>query len=207
MAHTDTRMDRMPAETPIDVRLHGRLAQKYGAAFSFIAACPADAVKALSSNFDGFAEDFRDGSYRFVSGGEDLDENGCWMSFGKRKTLDIIPVPEGAGGGMGKVVAGAALIAASVFLPPLAGGAAWAAALGHAGMALGVSMALSGVSQMLAKSPASSYENKSSDTKTSTLYDGPVNSSGQGLAIPLPYGEILAGSIVASAGITTEKIL
>lgn len=190
------------------VTLHGYLGEKFGKSFEFVAKTPVEAIKALACNLPMFLESFQEGTFKIVSGKKDqLDINGCAMTFGKRRTMDIIPIPSGSGSGMGKVVVGAALIAASVFFPPMAGGAAWAAALGHAGMALGVSMALSGVSQMLTKTPASSYENKSDDTKTSTLYDGPLNSSGQGLAIPLPYGEILAGSVVASAGITTEKVL
>lgn len=191
----------------IEVTLFGGISEKYGKSFSFVADRPFDVIKALCCNFPDFANDFREGAYQIMTGEIALDIDECALSFGEKSTMSIIPVPEGKKGGMGKVVVGGALIAASIFFPPMAGGAAWAAALGHAGMALGVSMALSGVSQMLSKVPSSSYENKSDDTKTSTLYDGPVNSSGQGLGLPLPYGEILAGSIVASASITTDRIL
>ena len=190
----------------VAVHLHGSLGESFGSRFDFVARDPRDVVRALSSQLEGFAEALHAGRFQIVAGGTEIDDSEITMAFGKRREMHIIPVADGAKSGAGKVVVGAALIAGSIFLPPLAGGAAWAVTAGHVAMAMGASMALTGVSSMLMKPQTASYENNSSDTKTSSLFDGPVNNSGQGLPIPLVYGRVLAGSTVVSAGMVAEQL-
>ena len=117
----------------------------------------------------------------------------------------VLPAIEGAGDGAGKVIGGIALVGAAMFIP---GGAALAGiALQPAVAGLGISMALGGVSQMLAPTPQSGYEERESpDQRPSFLFDGPVNTSTQGLPVPVVYGRIKTGSVVVSAGMTAEEL-
>jgi predicted phage tail protein len=52
----------------------------------------------------------------------------------------------------------------------------------------------------------SSPEGDYTDPKRSYSFSGVQNVSRQGVPVPVVYGEVLIGSIVISAGITTEKV-
>lgn len=72
----------------------------------------------------------------------------------------------------------------------------------------GASMALGGVAQMLAPTPdVSSYApQERPDQRASFILQGPTNTVQEGNAVPLVYGRMRAGSILVSAGLTTEQI-
>ena len=117
--------------------------------------------------------------------------------------LYLVPSVSGGKSGAGKIITGAALVAASILIPP-AGATGWIAMAAQAGLSIGVGMMLTGTSQILSGTPKSNYEKSSSSEKTAKNFDGPVNSSGQGLPLPMTCGRrVLAGSVVASAVITT----
>lgn len=189
----------------VTVYLHGSLGERFGSRFRFIARDPRDVLRALSSQLDGFADALRDGRYEVTAGDDPIDETELAVAFGHRLEMHIVPAVAGAKSGAGKVVLGAALIAGTIMSGGL-GAAGMAGAFANAGFSAGLAMSLSGVSSMLFKAPVPSYENRSTDTKTSHLFDGPINNSGQGLPIPLVYGRILAGSTVVSAGMTAEAM-
>lgn len=189
----------------VAVHLHGSLGESFGSRFDFVARDPRDVVRALSSQLEGFAEALHAGRFQIVAGDTEIDEGEIAVAFGQRREMHIIPVADGAKSGAGKVVIGAALITATVMSGGLAAGGV-IGALAHASFSMGIAMSLAGVSTMLTKNPKASYENKSADTKTSSLFDGPVNNSGQGLPVPLAYGRVLAGSSVVSAGMVAEQL-
>ena len=74
----------------------------------------------------------------------------------------------------------------------------------------GASMVLSGVASALTPTPKlnqGNYGNRERpDERPSFIFGGPVNVSEQGGPIPIVVGEVMAGSIVASAGISTERL-
>lgn len=131
----------------------------------------------------------------------------------------LMPAVEGAGGDNGwfTAILGVVLIAVSWWNPmgwgAAAGGAIEAgsgltAAAGawQTGMALGVSLALTGISQLMSPTPQISnkgYERESE--KPSFVFNGPVNRTEQGGPVTLVYGEIITGSIVAGGSIDSEE--
>lgn len=187
----------------VTVNLHGGL-KKYGTPV-LEAGSVKEAISGIAIQLEGFAHDIANGSWIIKRNSEEIDEGGLTFGFGNsdHATIDIVPAVTGGKGGAGKVIMGAALITASIMLPP-AGAVGWAAVAAQAGMSLGVGMMFAGASQILSGNKNTSYENKSDDTKTNRNFDGPVNSSGQGLPIPRCIGKnIYAGSVMASASITT----
>ncbi|MEA3250128.1 MAG: tail assembly protein [Pseudomonadota bacterium] len=192
-----------------EIHLHGSLGAHFGGRFSLDVRDPAEAVRALGIQLPGFREAIEADNWHVIRGpledGDSLDEGGLTVSLGNQNEIHILPAIEGAGDGAGKVIGGIALVGAAMFIP---GGAALAGiALQPAVAGLGISMALGGVSQMLAPTPQSGYEEREPpDQRPSFLFDGPVNTSTQGLPVPVVYGRIKTGSVVVSAGMTAEEI-
>lgn len=192
-----------------EIILHGSLGAHFGERFSLDVRDPAEAVRALGIQLPGFREAIEADNWHVIRGpledGDSLDEGGLTVSLGNQNEIHILPAIEGAGDGAGKVIGGIALVGAAMFIP---GGAALAGiALQPAVAGLGISMALGGVSQMLAPTPQSGYEERESpDQRPSFLFDGPVNTSTQGLPVPVVYGRIKTGSVVVSAGMTAEEL-
>lgn len=202
------------AETPQlrNVLLSGELGKKFGRRHRFAVNSPAEAVRALCANFPGFQEHVvasgeRGVGYRVLAGKSAvaLDEIGHPTG---GSDIRIVPIVSGGKGGIWMVVAGVALIAAS-FIPGL-NVAVWAAAGGAAGaitysgiaLGIGMSLLLGGITQMLSPQPKTSNTTK----QTSYEFSGAVNSTQQGLPVPVGYGELIVGSAVISGGVTVDQI-
>ena len=211
------------------VRLLGDLGEKYGEKHVYYdLRTPADAIKLLCINKPEFQEELihahENGvGYRLIQAGTDLDYADLKLPLGSNDLI-LTPVITGSGGGVGKVLAGVALIAASIFIP---GAAAIGFGLQFGAISLGVgaigaSLVLGGVSQMLSPQPTiptpgsfgganrlSSGENLStdgpqsvvrgSDGRQSYAYTGAANTVGVGATIPVVYGTALVGSHLLSA--------
>jgi predicted phage tail protein len=126
-----------------------------------------------------------------------------------------VPVVAGASG-IGKVIAGAVLIA---FAPQLAGvfGAVagtstTAAVAGFAGItastfsSIGVSLIVGGVSQMLFSPQTQSISAEREENKPSFIFNGAVNTTRQGNCVPICYGRMIVGSQVISAGLSVDQL-
>jgi predicted phage tail protein len=134
--------------------------------------------------------------------------------------IRIIPVIAGAGGAAAKIGIGIALIAVSFLLPgagifgttslfgvSAAQGGAVLAGLGSAISAVGASLVLGGVAQLISPTPKiSSGEDSTNDPRKSYSFSGIQNVTRQGVPVPIVYGEIIVGSVVISAGINTEDV-
>lgn len=211
--------------------LHGAAAQKFGGPFNLDVRSASEAIRALCKLVPGFMEHMKGHDWRIIRGttksavreGRDTSKEELPIGLGRHQELHIIPVIGGAAGksGIGKIVAGIVIIAASVFTA----GAAGAFAAGAAGMAataglgisygsiamFGASLLLGGISQMLAGNPKAPKVNTKEDStqRTSTLFNGPVNVGELGQAIPVVYsgnGGVLVGTVVGSAGIYIEQV-
>lgn len=183
------------------VYLHGQLGNLFGKSYELEVNDSREVIRALAIQLEGFAEKVREGNWRVVRGdldtGMSLDEDSLSLTLGD-KDMHIIPATEGAGDGVGKIIVGGALIAASFFT----GGTTLAFAMGG----MGVGLVISGVATMMTPTPETGeYEDKQKDQQ-SFLFDGPVNVNKQGVAVPLIYGETITGSVVISAGIRSEDI-
>ena len=123
--------------------------------------------------------------------------------------IKIIPVV-GGGGNVGRIILGAALIAAAIYLPGstavfgAGGGLGFgAAAGGFSAYALagniGIALVLSGVAGLLA--PVPEVPDNEADPENSFSFNGVQQTSRSGTAIPVIYGEVITGSVVVSAKI------
>lgn len=184
----------------ITVHLHGVL-EKFGGPYTLDARDPAECVNALSVQLDDFRQTIADGNWHVVRGseidGEGLTEEQLQVGMSEGD-LHIMPAVEGAGGdGLFQTIAGIALITASFFSGPLQ------PFLFNAGVA----MTMGGVSQMLTSTPDATYEDRERpDQQPSFLFDGAVNTSTQGIAVPVGYGRMRVGSVVISAGLRVEEM-
>ncbi len=182
--------------------LHGSLAEQFGERFDMDVRSPAEAIRALSSQLKGFADVIKKGSWHLFRGevkkGNDLHKSELTMATGGKREIHIMPEIQGAGGnGVFQTILGVVLVVVGFVIP------------GAQGLiAVGAGLALGGVAQMLTGvTSTSDYQESSADERSSFLFDGPTNTSTQGLPVPLIYGKMLTGSAVVSAGMTTEQLL
>lgn len=214
-----------------DIYLHGEAGRTYGRHFRLDVASPREAVRALMTLRPPLRQVLRVGYWRVVVGPPHLanavDAALLGMNLGNQP-LHIVPATGAAGGGgIGKAVAGIALVGASVLTAGLAAPAgvglfaAMGASTGFLGTTfgsialLGASVALGGISSMLTTAPGSSMGDQvpqATDTaprpedRPSFLFQGVTNNSQQGGPVPLVFGTHLVGSIVVYAGLDSEDI-
>ena len=200
----------------IAVQLHGRLADRFGTTpFEIAISSLAEAVRALDALVSGFRHELRRGAYKVVadhpSGELRLGQEEITLGLGRTTGLHIIPVVEGAGGGgTGKIILGVALIAGAVMLGPAGFGVVAAgttfAGFGLANVAmLGVGLVIAGVTQAMAPSLETPGAPET-ERRESFMFNGAFNNMEQGHPVPLVIGRMRTGSIVASAGVSSEDI-
>jgi predicted phage tail protein len=106
------------------VVLRGELGKQFGRVHHFDLNTPAEAIRALCANFEGFQQALVTAAERGVgyivqvgkSAIEELDE--IHNPTGQSEEISITPVLAGAGGGgIGQIFAGIALVAVSFLLP------------------------------------------------------------------------------------------
>lgn len=206
--------------------LHGALKREFGGPFTFEVASPAEAFRALEANFPGrFFAAVRDGVYRIVRGdrktGLALGPDELTFGLGSAD-LHIVPIARGSANGKGgaKAVIGVAIMAVAVIASQgtVAGATGLLGSMGGEAFpllgaqitygqiaAFGLSMALTGVSAMLSPQPKA-QDLQPVDQRQSYLFNGPVNLTEQGGAVPLIYGRCRVGSTTISAGIDVEQV-
>tara|TARA_R100001510_G_scaffold40596_1_gene36954 strand:- start:1404 stop:2024 length:621 start_codon:yes stop_codon:yes gene_type:complete len=174
-------------------------------------------MRFLITNFPELEKHMADNTYKVLINQDQIDETQINDPIGQ-STVHIVPVVTGAGGNMGRILTGAALIGAS-FLFPGAGmfgtfGLGGAAAvkggiltgIGTLTSAIGASMVLGGVSDMLFPKPKMPEFSSPNDPRISFGFSGTQNTSRAGTPVPLVYGEIFTGSVVISAGVDTHQV-
>lgn len=206
------------------VKVYGKLADRLGQrVFKADVASPAEAVRFLCANFPGLdqwlIDSAQDGiGYRVTVGKTVVGETDFSMSCSDARTISITPVLAGAGGSVGQILLGAALVAlsfvsfgagtifAGVGGSTLLGGTA-AAGIGSTLLfGLGSTLVLGGVAQLLSPKPQLPTIRAARDQRQSYNFSGVQNTSIQGTPLPLAYGKIYTGSVVISAGISTTDI-
>ena len=212
------------------IKVYGKLAKHLGQrSFKAAISTPAEAIRFLLANFPSLRGVISEGDYKVTVGRSELEigNHPEYLHYPSAsfETIRIVPVVAGAGGGVGKILAGVALIAAAILLAPVGGGfLGLGAGLAHAAggavatgfvsagvsMAIGsigVSLALGGIAQLLTPTPKISQgADSTSDPRKSYSFSGIQNVSRQGVPVPVIYGEVFTGSIVISAGINTEEV-
>jgi len=210
------------------VKVYGQLREFLGQGrFEFVANTPQQALKALFANFPGLQkwmlDQEKDGMAYRVTVGQDVihndDVTGLFLPWSEREVFRIAPVLAGAGRGTGQILAGVGLVAAAIVLGPAAGGfigLGAGLAGGGAGIiggvaataigAIGASLILGGVAQMISPAPAISSLSRGKEAAKleSFSFSGVVNTSKQGLPVPIAYGRLFVGSAVLSSGLDTD---
>jgi predicted phage tail protein len=200
------------------IKLYGQLAKFIGRrVLEADVATAAEAVRMLVANFPGLEQHMAEQHYRVTVGTYDLALDEIHDPAGQQD-IKIVPVVAGAGGGVGKILAGIALIALSFAIPGLAFGAVLAGQIASgvgniflvAGKiigAIGASLALGGVSELLSPVPKIPQGPDTADDPRKTYnFSGIQQTSRQGVPVPCVYGLTLVGSVVISAGTDTVQV-
>jgi predicted phage tail protein len=194
-----------------EIRVYGRLAKFLGRrVFQADVANAAEAVRFLLANFPQLERHMTDQHYRVSVGSYDLATDELHDPAGQQQ-IKIVPVLAGAGA-VGRIIAGVALIALTIATGGFPGAAiglfgTGTLALGTVGMAIGASLVLGGVAQLLTPVPQMpTGANTEQDPRKSYSFSGIQQTSRQGVPVPIVYGETLVGSVVISAGIDTVQV-
>ena len=204
--------------------------------FEFDVATPAQAIKALCVNFPGLEkwliDSEKDGvGYRVAVSKEKVTEQDLTpliMPFSDKEVFSITPVVAGAGRGAGAILAGVGLIALAIVtqggsLAFTAGGfgavGAGGTAVGFGAAAfgtklaivagnLGVALVLGGVAQAISPQPepTSLESGREAAQLESFSISNVVNTSRQGLPVPIAYGRVFVGSAVLSSGLDVDQV-
>ncbi len=203
------------------VYLKGELGERFGEKWTMNVSKVQDIFKLVScqrNGFDAYMQHCIENDIDFaVQRGEDyIDESELMLSLGK-DDITITPIPVGSKSKVAKLITAALMIYAGyqMGVPPEAtmstgthssGVNAVFATQAQVGlqtkiaswtlMALGTSMGLQTIAQMLMPSPENDNE------EDSYLFSGPQNTTIQGGAVPVLYGEMIVGG----ANINTSYI-
>ena len=197
------------------IRLYGELAKFVGhRVLEADVASAAEAVRFLLANWPELEQHMVQEHYRVRTAGHDLGEEELHFPMGRE--LRIIPVIVGAGGGVGKIIAGIGLLALAFFAPIIAGALIQSAGVMSFAVAimpgvqaalvgLGIGAIAGGISQLLAPTPKMNTADEG-DPRKSFSFSGIQNTSRAGTAVPVVYGETIVGSVVVSAGIDIVQV-
>ena len=189
------------------VYLYGHLGRRFGWRWQLEVSSPAEAVRAIIANrpdFHAYLVRHSAPGYQVFIGPDPVrDAEGLSYPIG-RQAIKIVPVVAGAAKSpIIGIIIGVVIIAVAAvsfqyeFIP-----SGVALAIG----AIGVSLVIGGVSQLLAGTPEQLEVSERPANKPSYLFNGPVNTTAQGHPVPIGYGRLRVGSAVISAGITTVGV-
>ena len=181
------------------VTLDGAMGKQFGSRWELEVSSPAEALRLIEANVSGLREWISDkmkkySAYKVLCEYEDgktelLDGAGFSLER-KLKSIRFTPVVEGSGNA-GKIVVGAALI----WMAIPTGGASMTL-MGQMMFSVGASLVMTGVIGALSPQPKKSDP---ASTLNSNYFNGPTNTTAQGVPVQLIYGTVLAGSHAISA--------
>ena len=211
----------------VTIRLLGEAGRLYGRRFQLAVKTPAEAVRALCLQIPGLRQYLLQSGekgidWRVVTDhAEGLDEDQMLWPLSKR--LVLAPLPAGRGG-VGKIIAGVAIIAFAVVT---AGAGLFALGLGFSAStaisigAIGASLIFSGVSDLLTPTPkmpnvkggvgggSSATSGRSQEEQLNSFaFDKSNANTVQGDVVPVLYGERIIGALpVLSFGLELQNFL
>ncbi len=205
------------------VRLYGQLAEFVGRkVIEADLSSAAEAVRMLIANFPELDRHMADQNYRVLIGDGALTLDDLHNPVGQEE-IKIVPVIAGAGGNVGSILTGVALVGAAIALGPLGGGfLGLGAGVGGGGVVgvgfltagastaigtIGAGLILNGVAGIISPVPSLPQgPDTVQDPRKSFSFSGVQNTSRGGTPVPIVYGKTLTGSVVISAGIDTEQV-
>ena len=189
----------------VNVRFYGSLKQ-FGSEFRLDCQTTAEIVQALTSQIPKLRQFIQQGLFTVRVGRDYFDnrylERGLSHKLKDDATVHFTPVLKGSKrGGLFGVIAGVAIIAGAIALGPLGFGVLSANTAWIVG-AVGASLLLGGVAQMLTKMPEMKMGTEK-EKKQSTAFSNLSNMTAQGKPMPLAYGRMRVGSLIISQGVET----
>lgn len=176
----------MHGRPPVKVYLHGPLADRYGAEHTLYISKPSEAIQAFDANYPGFLSLFvKHEAYAIYADGDWRGDASA--DFPVSKEVHFAPVIEG------RAFLGAMLVTA-IFPGVTAATATLIGGVLMAGLFIGISFLLTPKQKKL----------KDPGKDENYAFSGPENVTAQGAAVPIIYGRVFAGSVVASAGLELD---
>ena len=197
------------------VKVYGALKKRLGQGrFELDVATPAEAIRALCSNFPGLQkwiiDSEQDGvGFKVKVGKESIGEDNLeelHFPWSERDVFSITPVLTGAGRGWGKVLIGVLLVAGAMYFGVAGGKLGLEIGAGAAKVMtqVGISMTLYGVAEMLSPVPKMPDD---PEQLQSFSFSGVVNTSKIGTPVPIAYGRLFVGSSVISSGLDVDQLV
>lgn len=158
-------------------------------------------MSGLLSQIQGLSQHLRKGYYKVRIGKRYLSEEQIktnpTMTLADDCTVHFTPVVAGSGKSLGFVqaIVGVALIAVAWWNP------FWTAGTAMMVGAIGASMAMGGVMQLLARPPDMNTKLSDSEKQQSTSFSNLRNLTPQGRPIPLLYGKMMTSLVLISQGL------
>jgi predicted phage tail protein len=189
------------AEDLREVRLYGHLAQRFGRIHRLAVRSCREAIEALKHLLPGFEAQVlkhNQPGYHVFGGvrkqANCRGENRLDAPLGRGEPVCIVPAVAGSKkAGVLQTVIGVVLIVAGVYF-----GQNWL-------VQAGVAMTIGGVAQML--TPVAKANESPKDSRlASYAFDGPVNSTQQGMPVPIVIGRMIVGSHVISQGLYSSDL-
>ena len=192
------------------VILEGAFGKAVGRVWNLAVNTPQEALRMIDANVDSDKSPFawirnnleKYASYKVICESEngnvaELDEEEYRSGvMGKLKSIRFVPLITGSGD-VGKIVLGIVIAVVAWFLPPAY------AFLAPAMYSMAASLIIGGIVGLLTSKPTQSG-NSEEGKKESYYFDGPANTTEQGVPVPLIYGRVLTGSHAISASITVD---
>lgn len=204
-----------------DIYLYGALGRKFTHRIRMEVSSPAEAIRGLTANFPGFQKYLIEHStpgYQIILGQSPIPGPEALRYPVGRSCIKIVPVVAGAAkSGTIGIIIGVIIVAATIasfnyeLLPfellALEGLTVAGQAVVTVGL-IGASLAIGGIAQLLAGVPKAPGANdfEKPENRISDIFNGPVNTVGQGHPVPVGYGRLRVGSAVISAGIDTRDL-
>ncbi len=201
--------------------LHGFLAKEFGREFRIMVPSVAAAIRLMETNFPGRFKKALETGWFVISTTirpTGMSEVELHMNTSARE-IHIRPVAAGSFKGFLGLLGGVGWVGflGGIFSPFGAGAAAGAAGATGGGLlglgagggfgSIALGLGLLGILMWISWAFASDEEERETEERASFLFDGAVNTSEQGVPVPIVYGRIRAGSVVVAGGLSTERIL
>lgn len=184
------------------VILDGPMGRRFGKEWMLAVSTPTEALQLIEANTQGFGAWVRDKRAQYANYRVTItDKRGRKTTldkstFGLRRSppavIRFTPLTQGASGVV-RMVVGAALMISAIWLGP---SAFWA----------GASMFVGGLIEVLSPTPKVDA-GSASDDGTSYYFNGAVQTTAQGVPVPLIIGRCMVGSQPVTADITIEQLM
>lgn len=186
------------------VILEGPMGKEFGREWAFAINSPREALSMVNANKPGVFNWIRANlqkyaTYRVVCEYEDgrveeLDKD-AYMLKGRPALIRFVPLVEGASDVVRTIVGAILVVVGVVYEQP------WM-------VNIGASMMIGGVIEMLSPRPKMDERNGAEgEGKSSYYFNGPANTTNQGVPVQLVYGRMLVGSHAISAAVTVDQLM